>query len=269
MWHFIILGLAGISEALRNLHLCVFLLVSFILFRIVANVLFPLLFLFLELFYHVSHLGMTQQKEDEKNKRALKAINHPPAKPRNPPKPRQSLLPPKVTAIPPKPATSENDGVKMRTPSKNVPGFRYAPDTKTTARNSQTDGSSGAESETPATRRTSRLTPSTRRPGSQVSVASSKSSTTSKGPPSTRTITKPITKAIKKPNEFERKLIHHYKRVSRISTVMSLTAGNMAVQLDALQFKYNLGNDTIAAKNLEINHLQTATANCKFSFKKN
>jgi hypothetical protein len=227
--------------------------------------------------------GMTQQKiEEEKAKRALKVINHPPAKPRNPPKPRQSLLPPKVTGTPKPPttATENNDGsVKMRSPTKtSVSGPRNGQETKNGGtRNSQTDASSGTDTETPVvttTKRTTRLAPLPRRPLSQVSVASSKSSTTSKVQPSSKTTTatprtggKTITKAIKKPNEFERKLIHHYKRVSRISTVMSLVSGNIAVQLDALQFKYNLGNDTIAAKNLEINHLQTAITNLEESYK--
>uniref|UniRef100_A0A914YMB1 Uncharacterized protein n=1 Tax=Panagrolaimus superbus TaxID=310955 RepID=A0A914YMB1_9BILA len=218
---------------------------------------------------------MTQQKsEEEKAKRALKVINYPPAKPRNPPKPRQSLLPPKVVTAPtPKQShtttTENNDSVKMRSSTKPTNGnIRNGP-----ARNSQTDASSGAESETPtiAKQRTSRLAPVPRRPASQVSVASSRSSTNSKVQPSSMNRIggaggKAITKAIKKPNEFERKLIHHYKRVSRISTVMSLVSGNIAVQLDALQFKYNLGNDTIAAKNLEIERLQTTITNCKLFF---
>jgi hypothetical protein len=238
--------------------------------------------------------GMTQQKiEEEKTKRALKVINHPPAKPRNPPKPRQSLLPPKVAPTPKPPTanstatTENNEGVKMRSPTKNVSGFRYGAETTIkvgTTRNSQTDASSGTDTETaPAstttTKRTSRLAPIPRRPLSQVSGTSSKSSTTSKAQPSTTTTGaktsastnnrggKTITKAIKKPNEFERKLIQHYKRVSRISTVMSLVSGNIAVQLDALQFKYNLGNDTIAAKNLEIEHLQTTITNLEESYK--
>jgi hypothetical protein len=215
---------------------------------------------------------MTQQKaEEEKSKRALKVINYPPAKPRNPPKPRQSLLPPKVAPPTSKPLTTteNNEGVKMRpSPTKPATVIRNGP-----TRNSQTDASSGAESETPAAvkQRTSRLAPLPRRPASQVSVASSKSSTTSKVQPSSINRTggggKTITKAIKKPNEFERKLIQHYKRVSRISTVMSLVSGNIAVQLDALQFKYNLGNDTIAAKNLEIEHLQTTITNLEESYK--
>src|SRR5690349_4357726 len=110
---------------------------------------------------------MTQQKaEEEKSKRALKVINHPPAKPRNPPKPRQSLLPPKVTSTPKPPATTteNNESVKMRPSTKPATGIRNGP-----TRNSQTDASSGAESEAPpaAKQRTSRLAPLPRRPASQ------------------------------------------------------------------------------------------------------
>lgn len=204
---------------------------------------------------------MTQEKkdqksDDEKSKRTvLKVVNHPPAKPRNPPKPRQSLLPPKVTTPVSAPKTPPESTVKFRTTAKSTPGVKIAPESKTPkARISSSENSDNEK-------RQSKTTLAARRPISQASATSSKSSTTSRVPP---LASRPVRKPVKPCTPFEKKLISHYKRMYKITTVMGLVAGNLANRQDALQFKYALQEEAVIAKNHEIDHLKATIKNREF-----
>lgn len=187
---------------------------------------------------------MTQNSnQDEKKKTPLKPLNHPPAKPRAPAKPRQSLLPPPKKAPSNSDLTKNHPEVKFRSnvTSRNAPGFKYMSDTKT---DKKTDEAK--------TKRASLA--ATSRPISQLS-SSSKSSAPARPP-----VRQPP-RRVKPTTALEKKLIHNYKGLRKLTTVLGLVSGNLVSQYDAILFKRNLDQDSLTAKNQEIDHLKSTIKN--------